>query len=109
MGTTRSTFLVVEDDISIGLFASRSIRVSIKETPELHNFENDKNRSSCINELSPPMQTLTDTTSEVTVVQNFHHHLQADEVLDNHSTEDIIQSISAQETKVKKHQSRLRN
>ena len=65
----RSTFLAVEDEIFIGSFVSRSNRVSFKETPEIHNFEQDKIRNSYVNELSPPMQMLTDTTDEVTVAQ----------------------------------------
>ena len=42
IGTTGHTFLAVEDDISIGSFASRCNRVSFNETPEVHNFEKKK-------------------------------------------------------------------
>ena len=87
--TTESTLLAVEDDISIGSFASRSSRVSFRDTPEVHNFEQDKISNCYVNELSPPMQMLTDIIDEAIVAQKSHYHLPADLLVDNYSIEDI--------------------
>ena len=85
MSTTGSTFLAVEDDVSIGSFDSISIRVSFNETLEVRNFEKDEIRNFYDNELSTSIQMLTDTIDEVAVTQESHYLLPADALGNNNS------------------------
>ena len=97
---TGSTFLAVEDDISISSFVSRSSRASFKETPEVRNFEKDKISNFYVNELNTPIHMITDTTDEVAVTQESYYHLPADTLENNNSIEGITHSSSTQVTTV---------
>ena len=66
---TKSTFFVVEDDVSIGLFASRSNRLLFNEILEVRNFEKDKSSNVYTNELIVHIQMLTETLDEVAATQ----------------------------------------
>ena len=87
---TRSSFLEVEDDVSIGFFTTRSNRASFNETPEVRDFEIDKRSDFYSNESSASIQILTDTLDEVAIAQESHYFFHADALEDNNSTEGIV-------------------